>query len=93
MFFRDDHLAARQEAFRRAAPNRASTWFGPEFDRAFEVWDAKRRFRRRVVSLLVLVATAAIGSVLFIRFSPLAARDTCLDAGERWAQGQCDSAD
>ncbi|WP_426013689.1 hypothetical protein [Caulobacter sp. DWR2-3-1b2] len=93
MLFRDDHPAARQEAFRRAAPNRVARWFGPEFDHAFEVWDAKRRLCKRLISLLLVVATVTIGGVFFLRFSPLTAHDTCLDAGEQWTQGQCDSAD
>jgi hypothetical protein len=91
--FRADDLAARQEAFRRAAPNRMSTTFGPEFDRAFAVWDAKQRLRKRMLSLLVLVATAAIGGMLLLRLSPMSSRDACANAGGRQIADQCDNAD
>ena len=89
MPFRPDDLAARHEAFRRLAPTPKAGTFGPEFDRAFEAWDAKRRFRKRVFSLLALVAVAAIGGVLVIRFSPLAMRDACLDPDGRQFEGTC----
>jgi hypothetical protein len=91
--FKADDLAARQEAFRRAAPNRMSTTFGPEFDRAFAVWDAQQRLRKRMLSLLLLVATAAIGGMLFVRLSPLTSRDACAGANGRQVAGQCESAD
>ena len=93
MIFRADDLAARQEAFRRAAPNRMSATFGPEFDRAFAVWDAKQRLRKRMQSLLILAATAAIGGMLLLRLSPIALREACANAGGRQVAGQCDNAD
>jgi hypothetical protein len=93
MMFRADDLAARQEAFRRAAPNRMSTTFGPEFDRAFAVWDARQRLRKRMLSLLVMAVTAAIGGMLLVRLSPITARDACANVGGRQVAGQCDNAD
>ena len=85
--------AARQEAFRRAAPNRASTTFGPEFDRAFAIWDAQRRRRRRLLSALALVAIAMVGGLLFARLAPSAARNGCSSPDARRVAGQCESVD
>jgi hypothetical protein len=90
--FRADDLAMRHEAFRRAAPNRTSTTFGPEFDRAFAVWDAQQRTRKRMLSLLVLLAIAAVGGLALARFSPIPWRQACANSGTPVA-GWCESVD
>lgn len=39
--------------------------------------------------VVAAAAVAAIGSVAYIRFSPVVAQDACLDAGGSWREGQC----
>lgn len=93
MPFRPKDLAQRQEAFRRLAPNRKATTFGPEFDRAFAVWDAKRRIKKLMVSLAVVIAAATVGGALFARAASVTAQGRCTNAGGQWTDGHCDGVD
>lgn len=93
MNYKADDLAARHEAFRRAAPNRASTTFGPEFHEAFAVWDRQQRRRKLMLSLLVVVAAIAIGGLVFLQLFPITPREACDSLDGTQVAGLCETVD
>ena len=48
--------------------------------------------RRGILISSVILVALLVAIVLFIRYSPVVAQDTCLDGGGRWVEGRCETA-